>query len=123
MKEKKPGVILVSQDFLSSGGSDTFPELNLEGKIEINLPENLCKKGISKEKKKKELTKLLKHRAEEEGYSHIFFIYYSNDYSTIIGDAYSNSTYIIKGLVKQFEEQVQDRKSRRWNDIFYKLGE
>jgi hypothetical protein len=121
MKQKKDKVILSFQDFLSAGGPATYPELCQAGIIRVYLPKDLHNKKLSKKEKEDVLENLLREKAEENGYSHVFYVGYSKDLTSISGDAYKKTEfeYIRKGLVKQVEDIIAREKfSETMNNVF-----
>jgi len=117
MAIKKQEVTLFYQTFRELGGLDTFPELNLEGAVKINLPKKYQGRNLSKEKKEQILEKLLIKHAKRKGYCALFGVRFRNDYNQIIADAASLERYINKSLVRQYEEALEEKKLTGLSDI------
>lgn len=111
--EQEP--IISSQSFLEAGGTVAHPGLNLEGMIEITLPEKI-QKEVSIATKKEVLGKLLIEEAKKKGCTHVFYRHFSSDYNTIVADGYrkKESDPENKGLVEQFEEWIIKNEIRGW---------
>ena len=112
MTDKAPNVKVACEDFLSAGGHNTFPDLTLEGRIEVMLPKDFRGKKLTKEQKKEILVDLLKKKAHKLGCSHVFYFGYSQNHNLAVGDGYKTHYQEIK-LSEQLDAYIKEEKYNR----------
>ena len=111
MADLKQKVIVLFQDFLSAGGVLSYPDLKPKERIEIDLPERLQKKKLSKEKRKSYLLHRLEEIAREKGCTYVFATRYSMKGDCIVGDAFEpKENFNLVSLVNDFDEKIKNKK-------------